>query len=83
MKYYSKFFLVTHYGWNNNDLRLVCDNLYYPFLGPTRLAGPNRVRVALMSLNHLIKIIYQKHVVVLHFSWHKILFKYEKAFLKG
>ena len=36
-----------------------------------------------MSLNHLIKIIYQKQVVELHFSWHKILFKYAEAFLKG
>ena len=28
--------------------------------------------VALMSLNHLIKIIYQKHTVALQFSWQKI-----------
>ena len=51
--------------------------------GPTHLEVPNRVRVSLMSLNRLIKIIYQKHVVALHLSWHKILFKYAKAFLKG
>ena len=28
--------------------------------------------------NHL-----SKHAVALHFSWHKILFKYVEAFLKG
>ena len=56
-----------------SDWESGCDNL-------TRLVGSNRVRVTLISLNHLIKIIYQKHAVALHFSWHKILFKYVKRF---
>ena len=58
-------------------------DLHYPFFGPTRLAGPNRIRDALIPLYHFIKIIYQKHAELLHFSWHKSPFKYAEEFLKG
>ena len=54
-----------------------------PLFGSTRLTGPNRIQDALIPLYHFIKIIYQKHVEALHFSWHKSHFKYAEAFLKG
>ena len=54
-----------------------------PLFGPTRLTGPNRVWDALIPLYHFIKIIYQKHMEALHFSWHKSPFKYAEEFLKG
>ena len=38
------------------------------FFGPTLLVGPNRIRDALIPLNHFIKILYQIHVEAFSFS---------------
>ena len=57
--------------------------LVAPLFGLTRLEGPNRFRDAVIPLYHFIKIIYQKHTEVLHFSWHKNPFQICGPAFKG